>query len=262
MFHDFKSYVKHQANMLRGYMNTKRNILHTDDPDFAGLEAEFHAWRKSWLEASVDDYGNLAYHRDANAALKRAAPGEKRVVFFGDSITEGWNLAEFFPGKPHINRGISAQTTPQMLLRFRQDVVALTPWAVIIHAGTNDIGGNTGPMPVEDIEANLASMAEIAGSNSVRVIFASLLPAPHKQTLSSRYSLFKHPPAKILELNRWLKDYSLSQAFGFLDYFCAMSDGDGFIRPDYSEDGLHPSRAGYLVMAKVAKAGIDEALQS
>jgi lysophospholipase L1-like esterase len=236
--------------------------LYTDDLAFAALDAEFHAWRKSWLEALVDDYGNLAYYRAANAALRPPSPNEKRVVFFGDSITEGWNLTEFFPGKPYVNRGIGGQTTPQMLLRFRQDAVALGPVAVIIHAGTNDIGGNTGPMLIEDIEANCASMAEIAQSNSVQVIVASLLPAAHKETLSSRYSLFKHPPEKIAELNSWLKDYCHSQGCGYLDYCSAMSDGAGFIKPGFSEDGLHPSPAGYLVMAKVAQAGINDALRS
>jgi lysophospholipase L1-like esterase len=209
------------------------------------------------LESLIDDYGMLARYRAANAGLRPPAPDENRVVFFGDSITEGWDLEECFPNKPYVNRGICAQTTPQMLLRFRQDVVALGTRAVVIHAGTNDIGGNTGPMLIEDIEANYASMIEIAEANSIRVIVSSLLPPPHQETLPSRYSLFKHPPEKILELNRWLKDYSVSQGCGFLNYFSAMSDGEGFVRRDLSEDGLHPTLAGYLVMAQVAQAEIE-----
>jgi lysophospholipase L1-like esterase len=231
------------------------------DLNFSSLEQEFEAWRRSWLESLIDDYGMLSYYRAANACLKPPAPKESRVVFFGDS-TEGWALEEYFPNKPYINRGICAQTTPQMLLRFRQDVIALRPRAVVINAGTNDIGGNTGPMLAEDIKANCASMAEIAQANGIRVILSSLLPSPHNETLSSRYSLFKHPPERTLELNRWLKNYSASQGCDFLDYFIAMSDGEGFVKRCLSEDGLHPTPAGYQVMARVAEAGIDSALAS
>ena len=234
----------------------------SDDLDYASLEREFHAWRKSWLESLIDDYGMLAHYRDANAGLKRPAPNENRIVFFGNSITDGWDLEECFPNKPYINRGICAQTTPQMLLRFRQDVVALRPSAVVIHAGTNDIGGNTGSMLIEDTKANYASMVEIAQANSVRVIVSSLLPPPHRETLPSRYSLFKHPPKIVHELNRWLKGYSASQGCDFLDYFGAMSDGQGFVKRSLSEDGLHPTQAGYVVMAQVAQAGIEQALES
>ena len=229
------------------------------DLNFSSLEQEFEAWRRSWLESLIDDYGMLSRYRAANASLKPPAPKESRVVFFGDSITEGWALEEYFPNKQYINRGICAQTTPQMLLRFRQDVIALGPRAVVINAGTNDIGGNTGPMLAEDIKANCASMAEIAQANGIRVILSSLLPSPHNETLSSRYSLFKHPPERTLELNRWLKNYSASQGCDFLDYFIAMSDGGGFVKRCLSEDGLHPTPAGYQVMARVAEAGIDSA---
>ena len=232
------------------------------DLNYSSLEQEFEAWRRSWLESLIDDYGMVSRYRAANASLNPPTPNEDRVVFFGDSITEGWALEEYFPGKPYINRGISAQTTPQMLLRFRQDVIALRPMAVVINAGTNDIGGNTGPMLIEDIKANCASMSEIAQANGVRVILSSLLPPPHNETLSSRYSLFKHPPERTLALNRWLKEYSVSRGCGFLDYFGAMSDGKGFVKRCFSEDGLHPTPAGYLVMARVAQAGIDQALAS
>ena len=238
-------------------MQHDENNNSSHDLNYSCLETEFHAWRKSWLETLIDDYGMLARYRAANAGLRPPAPNDNRVVFFGDSITEGWDLEGCFPDKPYINRGICAQTTPQMLLRFRQDVIALRPTTVVIHAGTNDIGGNTGPMLIEDIEANYASMVEIAQANSIRVIVSSLLPPPHQETLPSRYSLFKHPPEKILELNRWLKDYSASQRCDFLDYFGAMSDAEGFVRRSFSEDGLHPTQAGYVVMAQVAEAGIE-----
>ncbi len=124
----------------------------------------------------MNDYGQLARYRDANDALKPPAPGENRVVFFGDSITDGWKLADYFPGKPYVNRGISGQTTPQMLVRFREDVIDLQPKAVVILAGTNDIAGNTGPMTLEQIEANYSSLAELAAANQVKVIFSSVLP--------------------------------------------------------------------------------------
>ncbi|MGO9172275.1 MAG: GDSL-type esterase/lipase family protein [Rhodomicrobium sp.] len=222
----------------------------------SGFEDDFQAWRKSWVESLRDDFAELSRYRDANAGLKAPSPNEGRVVFFGDSIAEGWRLDEYFPRKPYINRGICSQTTSQMLIRFRQDAVALRPRAVVIHAGTNDIGGNTGPMRLEDIEANLASMAEIAHANGVPIIFSSLLPPPHKSTPLSRYNLLKHPPEKTRALNRWLKDYSAAHGCGFLDYTAALSSLGGFLKREFSEDGLHPTAAGYLVMAGPAGAAI------
>jgi lysophospholipase L1-like esterase len=230
-----------------------------DDTFFSfaeALEQEFQAWRRTWLESMVDDYGDLARYRTSNAALRPPGEEENRVVFFGDSITEGWTLGEHFPGKPYINRGISAQTTAQMLLRFRQDVIALKPAAVVIHAGTNDIGGNAGPVLIEDIQANLASMAEIAQANSIRVILASLLPPANETTPIRRFNLLKHPPEQIAQLNRWLREYSRSHAAAYLDYFAAMCDADGFMKPEFSEDGLHPLPAGYAAMTQVAREGL------
>src|SRR2546427_3001832 len=163
-------------------------------------------YRQSKAATLRDDFGELARYRAANASLKPAAPDEKRVVFFGDSITDMWNLAEYFPGKPYINRGIGGQTTPQMLLRFRQDVIALGPKVVVILAGTNDIAGNTGPMSLDDIEANYASMAELASAHHIRVIFSSVLPV-HNYTPQSLNLYLQRSPKKILELNRWLREY-------------------------------------------------------
>jgi len=203
-----------------------------------------------------NDFGELSYYREANAGLRPPAPGGKRIVFFGDSITEGWALAQFFPGQPFINRGICSQTTSQMLIRFRQDVVALKPRAVLIHAGTNNIGGNTGPMRAEDIEANLASMAEIARAGGIRVVFCALLPPSHDSTLISRFYLLKHPPDQISALNRWIRDYSAAHDCDFVDYHAAMCGAAGCVRPELSEDGLHPSPAGYAVMARAAQAAI------
>ncbi len=225
-------------------------------PEMSAFEKDFQAWRRAWADSLLDDFAELHRYRAANASLKSPAPDEERIVFFGDSITEGWELEARFSGKPYINRGISSQTTPQMLIRFRQDVIALQPRAAVILAGTNDIGGNTGPMRIEDIAANCASMAEIAKANGVPVIFSSLLPPPHKETPLSRYNLLKHPPEQTLALNRWLKDYCASQGCEFLDYSSAMSGPGGHILPDLSEDGLHPTPAGYRVMAPLAGAAI------
>jgi lysophospholipase L1-like esterase len=146
-----------------------------------------------------------------------------------------------------------------MLLRFRQDAVALRPSAVLIHAGINDIGGNTGPVLLEDIKANLASMTEIAYANGVRVILTSVLPPPHRETPLSRYNFLKHPPDKALALNSWLKEYSTANGCHFADYGPALRGSTGHFRRDFSEDGLHPTPAGYSVMAPLTQAAIDHA---
>ena len=215
-------------------------------------------YRQSKAATLRDDFGELARYRVANASLKPIARDEKRVVFFGDSITDMWNLAEYFPGKPYINRGISGQTTPQMLLRFRQDVIALAPKVVVILAGTNDIAGNTGPMSLEDIEANYASMADLARANSIRVVFSSILPV-HNYTPESQDFFAQRSPQKIVELNRWLKSYSAEHGEVYLDYFSPMVDEKGLLKRDLAEDGLHPNKAGYSIMAPLAAAAIEKA---
>jgi lysophospholipase L1-like esterase len=215
-------------------------------------------YRQSKAAALRDDFGELARYRAANASLRPPAPDEKRVVFFGDSITDMWNLAEYFPGKPYINRGISGQTTPQMLLRFRQDVINLGPKVVVILAGTNDIAGNTGPMSPEDIEANYASMADLAKVNSIQVVFASILPV-HNYTPESQDLFAQRSPQKIVELNRWLKSYSAEHGEVYLDYFSPMVDEKGLLKRDLAEDGLHPNKAGYSIMSPLAAAAIEKA---
>ena len=215
-------------------------------------------YRQSKAATLRDDFGELARYRAANASLKPPAPDEKRVVFFGDSITDLWNLAEYFPGKPYVNRGIGGQTTPQMLLRFRQDVIALRPKVVVILAGTNDIAGNTGPMSLEDIEANYASMAELAKANSIQVVFSSILPV-HNYTPDSQDLFAQRSPQKIVELNRWLKSYSVEQGNVYLDYFSALVDEKGLLKRDLAEDGLHPNKVGYSIMAPLASAAIEKA---
>jgi len=217
-------------------------------------------YRASKAPTLRDDFGELARYRDANAALKPPPPSENRVVFFGDSITDIWHLDEYFPGKPYVNRGIGGQTTPQMLIRFRQDVIEIHPKAVVILAGTNDIAGNTGPMRLEDIQANYTSMAELARVNNIRVVFSSVLPV-HNYTPQSQILFAQRSPQKILVLNRWLKDYVAAHSDCFyLDYFGAMVDNKGYMKRDFADDGLHPNAAGYKVMAPLAEAAIQNAL--
>ncbi len=225
-------------------------------------EERLQQWRASRTPMLMDDFGELSRYRDANAALQLAPPGENRVVFFGDSITDLWKLGEHFPGKPYINRGIGGQTTPQMLIRFRQDVIDLNPKVVVILAGTNDIAGNTGPMRVEDIEANYASMAELARANKIRIVFSSVLPV-HNYTPQSQNMYAQRSPEKILELNRWLKKYvEVHPDCLYLDYFGAMVDDKGLLKRDLAEDGLHPNAAGYKVMVPLAEMAVHNALGS
>ena len=222
-------------------------------------EQKLQSWRQSRSRALMDDFGELARYRAANAALAEPAAGENRVVFFGDSITDGWNLAKFFPRKPYVNRGISGQTTAQMLLRFRPDVIDLQPKAVVILAGTNDIAGNTGPMTLEMTESNLASMADIARANGIRVVFSSVLPV-HNYTARSENFFPLRPPVKIEELNLWLKKYCAAHGYMYLDYYEPMLNASGLLKREYAEDGLHPNDGGYAVMAPLAETAIQKAL--
>ena len=216
-------------------------------------------WRNSRIGVYMNDFGELSRYRELNAKLKPPAPGEKRVVFLGDSITDGWHLDEYFPGKPYVNRGIGGQTTPQMLVRFRQDVIALQPKVVVILAGTNDIAGNTGPMELEDIEANLASLAELARVHGIRVVFSSVLPV-HNYTPKSQEFFAQRPPEKILKLNDWLKTYSVAHGCVYLDYFRVMVDEKGLLKSELADDGLHPNKAGYQLMVPLAEKAIAKAL--
>jgi lysophospholipase L1-like esterase len=221
---------------------------------FAGLDQ----YRASRIAMFTDDYGQLARYRAANAELKSAA-AHNRVVFFGDSITDIWKLENYFPGKPYVNRGISGQTTPQMLVRFQQDVIDLHPKVVLILAGTNDIAGNTGPMRTEDIEADLASMAELAEAHGIAVVLASVLPV-HNYTPTSLDFFAQRPMARILEVNRWVKDYCAKNGIVYLDYFSAVVDEKGLLKKDLAQDGLHPNDAGFKIMAPLAEAAIAKAV--
>lgn len=209
-------------------------------------------------QRQLQDWPQLNRYRDANAKVPAPAKAEDRVVFMGDSITDGWKLAEYFPDKPYINRGISGQTTPQMLIRFRPDVVALKPRVVVILAGTNDIAGNTGPMTLEMIQHNYASMAELAKANGIRVVFASVLPIHDygKTKVSER-----RQPDQILKLNEWLKNYTRAHGHVYLDYFSKMIDDKGMLKAELANDGLHPNAEGYKLMAPLAETAIGQALR-
>ncbi len=209
--------------------------------------------------AQGQDWAALERYRDANQHLAPPAQGEKRVVFYGDSITDAWAayFDAMFPGKPYVGRGISGQTTPQMLVRFRQDVVALDPAVVVILAGTNDLAGNTGPSSQAMIEDNLKSMVEIAQANGIRVVLASVLPAsdyPWKPGLD--------PGPKIVALNAWMKTYAAAHGLVYLDYHAAMADETLGLPKSLSEDGVHPTEAGYRLMAPLAEKAIAEALRA
>lgn len=206
-----------------------------------------------------NDWPNLQKFVKANAEVPPPAPGEDRVVFMGNSIFEGWQryFATMFPGKPYIDRAIGGQTTPQMLVRFHQDVVALKPKVVVILAGTNDIAGNTGPATLEMIENNLAAMSEIAKANGIRVVLASVLPVyvyPWRPSV-------EHPAQTIVALNTWMKDYAQKNGLVYLNYHSAMADEKLGMRSDLASDGVHPNEAGYRIMAPLTEAAIREALK-
>ena len=205
----------------------------------------------------LTDFGWLARFRPDDAKLAPPAPGENRVVFMGDSITEGWHLDQSFPGKPYINRGISGQTTPQMLVRFRQDVIHLEPKVVVILAGTNDIAGNTGPESSEQIEDDLASMADLATASHIKVVICSILPAfdyPWQPGLT--------PAPKIDAINVWIKNYATEKGYVYVDYHSAMKDARDGLGPNLSRDGVHPLPSGYAIMAPLAEAGIEKAIHT
>src|SRR6185369_13914855 len=198
--------------------------------------AEFKT-RVDRAEARLKDWPQLARYRDDNTKVSPPAKTEQRVVFMGDSITDGWdapNMGGFFPGKPYVNRGISGQTTPQMLIRFRPDVIDLKPKVVVILAGTNDLAGNTGPSTLEAIEGNLISMAELARINGIHVVLASLLPVSDYEVRDGKpiVQTVRRAPDKILALNAWMKNYAAANRLIYLDYFSSMVDSKGFLKDE------------------------------
>lgn len=210
------------------------------------------------MKHQLADWAQLDRYRAENAAVAPAVAGERRVVFYGDSITDFWGrkTGRFFPGKPYINRGIWGQTTPQLLVRFQQDVVHLRPSAVVILAGTNDIAGNTGPSTPQMIEDNFASMAAIAKQNGIKLIIASILPANHYY-----WSPAVNPVEEIRIVNAWLEHFCAQNNLTYLNYYDSMSDSKGGMRARLSSDGVHPTAQGYEVMAPLAEEAIIEAFE-
>ncbi|MDQ2842285.1 MAG: SGNH/GDSL hydrolase family protein, partial [Acidobacteriota bacterium] len=192
---------------------------------------------------SPQDWADLARYSAENATVVPPSHGENRVVFMGDSITDFWgrSYGKFFPGKPYLNRGISGQTTPQMLIRFSPDVIDLKPKVVVILGGTNDIAGNTGPMTLKQIEGNLESMAQLAQANGIKLVLTSVMPVCDCFTNQTN----RRPPEKIVALNAWIRDYCERSGAVYLDYYSAMIDEHGMLKKDLTHDGLHPNAAGY-----------------
>ena len=205
------------------------------------------------------DYANFARYREENRTLAPPAPSVQRVVFMGNSITEGWQryFAQMFPGRPYVNRGIGGQTTPQMLVRFHADVVALKPAVVVILGGTNDIAGNTGPSTNAMIEQNLQAMTEIAQANGIRVVLSSILPVfdyPWRPGLQ--------PAPRVVAINTWMKAYAARIGATYVDYHTAMRDERDGLRREFGDDGVHPNEAGYRVMARLLQPALATALRT
>jgi lysophospholipase L1-like esterase len=208
-------------------------------------------------QAKLMDWAQLNRFKEKDAAMAAPAAGEQRVVFYGDSITENWGrlAAPFFSSKPYVNRGISGQTTPQMVVRFHQDVVNLKPAAVVILAGTNDVAENTGPMTEEMTMDNFRAMAEMARGNEIKVVVCAIPPAadfPWRPGMG--------PAAKIRSLNAKLEAWARAEGLVWVDYYTPLADANGGMKPGLSMDGVHPTVAGYAIMGPLAEAGIAKAL--
>jgi len=237
------------------------------------------------LSDQMQDWNQLGRFHDSDEELIKQSPDPKRVVFLGDSITEGWHLEQSFPGKPYVNRGIGGQTTPQMLVRTYPDVIDLKPAAVIILAGTNDIAQNTGPETLTMVEENLMAITELAQRHGIKVILCAVMPVSDYTLLPPRrgggqggapgggpnpqaagapahhIQTIQRPPAQILQLDAWMKSYAASAGAVYADYFSAVVDDKGMFREGYSDDGLHPNAQGFALLAPVAEAAIEKALQ-
>ncbi len=233
----------------------RAQLVQEYQPPKADCCLQFSAQR---LADELQDWNQLGrYHAD-DARLIAAGAVKGRVVFMGDSITDGWELAKYFPGKPYVNRGISGQTTPQMLVRMYPDVIRLEPAAIIILAGTNDIARNTGPETLQMVEDNFRGMCELAGRHDIKVVLCLLTPVSDY----TKYKQTSHrPPSDILQLNDWLRSFAAEMHAQVADYYSALVDGRGMLKEGFSDDGLHPNARGYELMAPVAEAAIEKALR-
>ena len=226
---------------------------------FVNAQEPMSEYEKMMYERNKVDWPYLNRYRDDNIKLGHPAAGEKRVVFMGNSITEGWKdfSPEFFNGRPYICRGISGQTTPQMLVRFRPDVISLKPKAVVILAGINDIAGNTGPATLEMIEDNLATMSELATAHGIKVILSSVLPA-----YDFPWNPGSFPAERIVLLNKWIQEYAAANKYYYIDYYTPMVDDRKGLKAEFTYDGVHPNVTGYKVMERLAEKEIEKALEN
>jgi len=245
------------AEPPRYQSSPERRAFH-DDRTYGKLEGDYYALLWS---AMKQDFGEKYLYAAADKALPPPRRGEKRVVFLGDSITDLWDLARYFPGKPYINRGIGGQVTAQMVVRFQQDVVALKPAAVVILAGINDLHGALQRESDEGIEANMQAMADMAQAHHIKVVFASIMPV-NNYTDNARTTLLDRDPKRIRALNAWLAGFCRSHGLQYADYYKASVDADGLLRADLTRDGLHPLPASYQLMARIAQPAIDRALRA
>ena len=204
------------------------------------------------------DWNQLGRYHEDNARLQSEPAESGRVVFLGDSITDMWKIAQYFPGKPYVNRGIGGQTTPQMLVRIYPDVINLRPSVLVVLAGTNDIARNTGPQSAEMIEDNFRAITEIARAHNIKIVLCSLTPV---SDYTARKQTVQRPPADILLLNEWLKKYAEQIHAAYVDYHSALADSGGFLKEGYSTDGLHPNDKGYAIMAPLVQAAIERIQQ-
>ena len=224
------------------------------------------------LVNQLKDWNQLSRYQAENKELQKKPNDPKRIVFMGDSITDFWKLAEYFPGKPYVNRGISGQTTPQMLVRMYPDVIVHKPAAMVVLAGINDVSQNTGPATAEMVEQNIMAMTDIAKQNGIKVVLCSVLPINdygfYKAKASGKLPSYMkdpvtatHPPEDVLELNNWMKSYAKKVDAIYVDYFSAMVDEKGFLKENLSEDGIHPNAEGYGIMTKIIEKAIEKALE-
>ncbi|UAK22962.1 GDSL-type esterase/lipase family protein [Sphingomonas nostoxanthinifaciens] len=218
-------------------------------------------FRAKLVPSLMQDFGERYLYAPADAALAPPKPGEQRVVFFGDSITDKWDLTASFPGKPYVNRGIGSQVTAQMILRFHQDVIALDPAAVVILAGVNDVQGFLQVQTAEQIETNYETMADLADRHGIKVVFASVLPVSN-YTEQSKDVLNERHPEELRALNAWLRQFCSERGYAFADYYSVLADDHGLLARGLSKDGVHPLAEGYARMAPVAEAAIERALAS
>ncbi len=251
------------AGLVLGAAAPADQVYQSSPPRRVAAEKDWGPWlgpfRRQLIPVLMEDFGERYLYASADAALPPPAAGERRVVFLGDSITDRWDLAKSFPGKPYVNRGIGSQVTAQMILRFHQDVIALKPAAVVILAGVNDVQGFLQQESAEQIETNYETMADLADRHGIRVVFASILPVNNYEPKADTVLTDRHPE-ELRQINAWLRRFCAARGYAYADYYDALADGKGLMRKGLTVDGIHPRDAGYAIMAPIAEASIEQAL--